>query len=62
MWSTLPLRNSSEQKLTHIGLGRPLDMEMTLEENEIKDESRELDLDQESYIPVIHLYYNTTMI
>ena len=56
----LPL-NDHAASYTWKRLGRPLDMEMTLEENEIKDESEEfvqLDLDPESYIPAIHLYYN----
>lgn len=56
----LPL-NDHAASYTWKRLGRPLDMEMTLEENEIKDESEEyikLDLDPEYYIPAIHLYYN----
>ena len=56
----LPL-NDHAASYTWKRLGRPLDMEMTLEENEIKDETEEfikLDLDPESYIPAIHLYYN----
>ena len=42
-------------------LGRPLDMERTLEENDIFDESEEyvdLNMDEECYIPCIHLYFN----
>ena len=42
-------------------LGRPLDMDKTLEENDIPDETEdflELGLDEDSYIPAIHLYYN----
>ena len=37
-----------------------LDMEKTLEENGIKDETEEmqkLGVDQDFYVPVIHLYY-----
>ncbi|OMJ65268.1 hypothetical protein SteCoe_38657 [Stentor coeruleus] len=52
---------------THAGsytwkrLGRPLDMELTLDENGIPDESNEFlkfNLDDEFYIPAIHIYYN----
>ena len=42
-------------------LGRPLDMERTLEENDIPDETEEfayLNIDEDSYIPCVHLYYN----
>eukprot|EP00352_Strombidinopsis_acuminata_P007422 CAMPEP_0176361780 /NCGR_PEP_ID=MMETSP0126-20121128/17985_1 /TAXON_ID=141414 ORGANISM="Strombidinopsis acuminatum, Strain SPMC142" /NCGR_SAMPLE_ID=MMETSP0126 /ASSEMBLY_ACC=CAM_ASM_000229 /LENGTH=86 /DNA_ID=CAMNT_0017717469 /DNA_START=322 /DNA_END=582 /DNA_ORIENTATION=- len=42
-------------------LGRPLDMEKTLEENEIPDETDEfvdLNIDEDAYIPAVHLYYN----
>mmetsp|Transcript_34622 Transcript_34622/g.25781 ORF Transcript_34622/g.25781 Transcript_34622/m.25781 type:complete len:87 (-) Transcript_34622:35-295(-) len=42
-------------------LGRPLDMELTLEENDIPDESKEfidLNIDEDAYIPAVHLYYN----
>jgi hypothetical protein len=56
----LPL-NDHAASYTWKRLGRPLDMELTLEENEIKDETEEfilLNLDPESYIPAIHLYYN----
>ena len=41
--------------------GRPLDMELTLDENGIPDESAEFlkyNLDDEFYIPAIHIYYN----
>jgi Cytochrome b5-like Heme/Steroid binding domain len=41
--------------------GRPLDMELTLEENGIPDESSEFlkyNLDDDFYIPALHLYYN----
>ena len=42
-------------------LGRPLDMDQTMEENDIPDESKDfidLNLDEDSYIPCVHLYYN----
>jgi hypothetical protein len=42
-------------------LGRPLDMEKTLEQNDIPDESKEfldLNIEEDEYIPAIHLYYN----
>lgn len=42
-------------------LGRPLDMHKTLEENDIPDETSEfvnLNIDEDSYIPCVHLYYN----
>ena len=42
-------------------LGRPLDMEKTLEENDIPDETEEfidLNLDEHMYVPTVHLYYN----
>ena len=42
-------------------LGRPLDMDQTLEENDIPDESKDfvdLNLDEDCYIPCIHIYYN----
>ncbi len=42
-------------------LGRPLDMSKTLEQNDIPDETREfldLNVDEDEYIPAIHLYYN----
>lgn len=41
--------------------GRPLDMDLTLEENGIEDDSDEfkrLEIDDFTYIPTIHLYYN----
>ena len=40
---------------------RPLDMEMTLEENGIMDESEDfldLGLEEHFYIPALHLYFN----
>ena len=42
-------------------LGRPLDMDRTLEENEIPDETAEyldLGIDEEAYVPAVHLYFN----
>ena len=42
-------------------LGRPLDMDQTMEENDIPDESKDfidLNLDEDSYIPCVHIYYN----
>jgi hypothetical protein len=42
-------------------LGRPLDMDKTMEENDIPDESEDfvdLNLDEDSYIPCVHVYYN----
>ena len=42
-------------------LGRPLDMDRNLEENDIPDETEEfidLNIDEHAYIPAVHLYYN----
>ena len=42
-------------------LGRPLDMDKTLEENDIPDETAEfvdLNIDEDAYIACVHLYYN----
>ena len=42
-------------------LGRPLDMEKTMEENDIPDESEDfidLNLPEDFYIPCVHIYYN----
>ena len=42
-------------------INRPLDMDLTMEENDIADESKDfidLNLDEDSYIPCVHLYYN----
>ena len=42
-------------------LGRPLDMDKTLEENDVPDETEEfveLGMDEDMYIPALHLYYN----
>ena len=41
--------------------GRPLDMDLTLEENGIDDDTddfKKLEIDDFIYIPTIHLYYN----
>merc|ERR1712224_478499 len=42
-------------------LGKPLDMNKTLEENGVKDESEEfekLGIDPDDHIPALHLYFN----
>ena len=42
-------------------LGRPLDMDKTMEENDIQDETEDfidLNLDEDNYIQCVHLYYN----
>ena len=42
-------------------LGRPLNMEATLEDNDIPDDRQEyidLGIDEDAYIPAIHLFYN----
>jgi len=42
-------------------LGKPLDMDKTLSENNIPDETQEminLGLDEDDYIPAIHIYFN----
>ncbi len=42
-------------------LTRPLNMDQTLTENAIPDETAEyidLGIDEEEYVPAIHLYYN----
>ncbi len=42
-------------------LGRPLDMEKTMEDNDLPDEAEDfidLNIDEDSYIPSVHLYYN----
>jgi len=54
--------NSHAASYTWKRLGRPLEMESTLDENDILDETDEferLEIDQEEwYIPAIHLYFN----
>jgi hypothetical protein len=40
--------------------GMPLDMQRTLEDNDIPDETEQfndLNLDEDCYIPAVHLYY-----
>ena len=42
-------------------LGRPLDMDRSLEENDIPDETEEFidhNIDEHAYTPAVHLYYN----
>ena len=42
-------------------LGRPLDMDRSLADNDIPDETEEfvdLNIDEHAYIPAVHLYYN----
>jgi len=42
-------------------LGRPLDMNRSLEDNDIPDETEEfndLNIDEHAYIPAVHLYFN----
>jgi hypothetical protein len=42
-------------------LGRPLDMERRLKENDIPDDTDEFlehGIDEDSYIPAIHLYFS----
>ena len=54
-------QNEHSASYTWKRLGRPLDMEKTLEENDIPDESEEfidLNIDEDFYIPTVHLYYN----
>ena len=44
-----------------VGEFRPLDMELTLEENGVKDLTEEfaaLSIDPDEYIPVVHVYFN----
>ena len=53
--------NQHAESYTWKRLGRPLDMDKTMEENDIPDESEDfvdLNLDEDSYIPFVHLYYN----
>jgi hypothetical protein len=56
----LPL-NDHAASYTWKRLGRPLDMELTLGGNGIEDDTdtyRDLNIDEDYYIPAIHLYYN----
>lgn len=53
--------NSHALSYTWKRLGRPLNMNLTLEENDIPDESEEfaeLSIDEDQYIPAIHIYFN----
>ena len=53
--------NEHANSYTWKRLGRPLDMMKTLSENDIPDESRDFidfNLDEDCYIPCLHLYYN----
>jgi len=53
--------NAHASSYTWKRLGSPLNMDMTLEENGIKDETEELKslgIDPDDHIPVIHLYFN----
>ena len=56
----LPL-NEHAESYTWKRLQRPLDMDLTLLENDIPDETQEyinLDIDPDDYIPAIHIYFN----
>ena len=56
----LPL-NSHAASYTWKRLRQPLDMDLNLEENGIEDETdeyKELNIEPDSYIPIVHLYYN----
>jgi cytochrome b involved in lipid metabolism len=53
--------NEHSASYTWKRLGRPLDMEVTLEDNDIPDETVEfvdLHIDEDAYIACVHLYYN----
>jgi hypothetical protein len=53
--------NEHSASYTWKRLGRPLDMDKTLEDNDIPDETEEfvyLNIDEDAYIPCVHLYYN----
>ncbi len=53
--------NEHAESYTWKRLQRVLDMELTLSENDIPDETDEylsLGIDPEDYIPAIHLYFN----
>ncbi len=53
--------NEHAESYTWKRMQRVLDMEQTLDDNDILDETEEylsLDLDPDSYIPAIHLYFN----
>ena len=53
--------NEHSASYTWKRLGRPLDMDLTLAANDIPDETVEfvdLNIDEDAYIPCVHLYYN----
>ena len=53
--------NEHSASYTWKRLGRPLDMDLTLAANDIPDETAEfveLNIDEDAYIPCVHLYYN----
>jgi len=53
--------NNHAASYTWKRLARPLDMDKTLEENDIPDETEEfqdLNIDEDEYVPAVHLYYN----
>lgn len=53
--------NEHSASYTWKRLGRPLDMDKTLEDNDIPDETIEfvdLNIEEDAYIPCVHLYYN----
>jgi len=53
--------NDHAESYTWKRLQRVLDMELTLAENDIPDETDEyisLDIDPDEYVPAIHLYFN----
>ena len=53
--------NEHADSYTWKRLQRPLDMEKTLADNKIPDETDEfisLDIDPDYYIPAIHIYFN----
>jgi hypothetical protein len=53
--------NEHAESYTWKRMQRVLDMELTLEENDIPDETEEylyLEIDPEEYIPAIHIYFN----
>jgi len=55
------VHNAHASSYTWKRLGLPLNMEKTLEENGMKDETEEfmrLGMDPDDHIPVIHLYFN----
>ena len=56
--------NSHAASYTWKRLGKPLDMDKTLEENDIPDETDEyldLNIDEDDYVPAVHLYYDDNL-